>query len=711
MLESMDFKQFSIFFKSKKYFDVIYWFEKSKDIYSCEYESLFYYAHSLLNMNQIEKSTKCFNMIVERFPEKYQGSEGLYLIAEKNNQWNSAQIILSELLIKYPQNIGLHLKYLLLMVRIEGFEKSKELFENFINRIGKPELLLSCYAAQAQLAKDWDLSNKLLSELVQYYPLNFSYKYKYGKNLQKVNSISDMRSYFKDEFETNDFSYILAKGYIESLLIFKEWSNVLIVVDEIRKNGSPPQIAETLFLSRIAYVKLRKADTLEELVNKFLKLHKDFYQAWKVYALLPYLLYDGDVKKVEQAYKRTKEIVNYFPENLDAKIILGTRCMDLYRFKEAESIFESLMKDYSDNFIVFKKWVLLPFYEKKYELFNYRVELYKKKFPRKIRDLNEYISVALLNNGEKENFIKCYLEQMRGSFFKLVTEHPANWLEFEKQKINQLFTKKKSIDIQGVRDNLISRVDYFPKPSKSNFSLYIDHDLSNKTLVICFSGMDGKRTAEHFNNKKLSDLDEVVGFSEGEFDYEGFARGKKNYDFLLLKDLYNCWYQIHTQEYVDLIEKTYLEGEYNKLVCIGTSAGGFGALMFGQLLKSHLVFAYGPQTLAWTTYSTFFNKACEMSLVPDNPHIFDVGQLQYDANGFIPDVRISLCENNAIDQFALFNLDLGDPKLEIMEYQGDSHAMYQVIGKKKMFTEICKCIDLYVPCHEAITGNTIATYN
>ena len=100
-----------------------------------------------------------------------------------------------------------------------------------------------------------------------------------------------------------------------------------------------------------------------------------------------------------------------------------------------------------------------------------------------------------------------------------------------------------------------------------------------------------------------------------------------------------------------------------------------------------------------------------MSLVPDNPHLFDVGQLQYDANGFIPDVRISLCENNAIDQFALFNLDLGDPKLEIMEYQGDSHAMYQVIGKKKMFTEICKCIDLYVPCHEAITGNTIATYN
>ena len=711
MEDSLDFKKSAVFFKSKKYFEVIYWFEQSQDIYSCKYESLFYYAHSLLSVNESEKSSKYFNIMVERFPEKYQGNEGLYLIAEKKNQLEIAETILSELLLKYPENIGLHLKYALLTVRIKGFEKSKKVFDKFLNKLNQPELLLACYATQAQLAKDWGLSNNLLSKLVKNYPLNHSYEYKYGKNLQKLYSISAMELYFEDKVETKPFSYIISKGYIESLLISQDWPNVLITVEKIRKNGTPPQIAEILFLTRMAYINLRKANVLEELVSVFLKIHKNFYYAWKVYALLPHLLYDGDLKQVEQAYERTKEILNHFPKNLDARIMLGTRCIDLYRFREAEAILDSLVKENPDNFIVFKKWVILPFYERNYELFNERVEFYKKKFPRKLRDLVEHIYVSLLDSDQKEEFFKIYLDHIRGSFFKLVTENPVSWLDFERQKINQIFVKREKIDIKDIKDNLMSRIDYLPKPSIKNISLYINHSSKNTTLVVCFSGMDGKRTAEHFNERQLKDLDKVVNYSQGEFDYHGFSKGNKDYNFLLLKDLYNCWYQIHTQEYVDIIEKTYLDGGYNKLVCLGTSAGGFGALMFGQLLKSHLVFAYGPQTLAWTTYSTLFNKACEMCIVPDNPHLFDIGQLQYDADGFIPDVQISLCENNAIDQFALFNLDLTDSKLNIMEYKGDSHAMYQVIGKRKMFTEICKYIDSYVPSYEAITGNSITIYN
>ncbi|WP_440455013.1 tetratricopeptide repeat protein [Psychrobacter sp. ASPA161_9] len=707
MEDSSNFKNFSILFRSKKYFEVIHSFEKSQDIYLCKYESLFYYSHSLLNVNENKKASKCFNVVVERFPEKYQGYEGLYLIAEKNNQLNIAETILSELILNYPENIGLHLKYALLMVKKGGFEKSRETFENFLGKLNESELILACYANQAQIAKDWNLSNKLLSKLIQSYPLNYSYNYKYGKNLQKLHGVFAMKTYFENKVETNSFSYILTKGYIESLLIYRDWSKVLINVENVVENGAPPQVAEILFLARMAYINLKKSDVLEELINNFLSVYKDFYFAWKIYALLPHLLYDGNIKKVEQAYERAKETTNQFPENLDAKIMLVTRCTDLYRFKEAEIILESLMKDNQDNFIVFKKWVLLPFYENNYDVFNERVELYKKKFPRKLRDLKEHIFVSLLASGHKEKFLKIYLEQVRGSFFQLVVENPVNWLDFERQKINQIFIKKTKINIQDVKNNIKSKIDYLPKPNDENISLYINHSARNRTLVVCFSGMDGKRTAEHFNDRKLKDLNKITNYSQGEFDYHGFAKGKKDYNFLLLKDLYNCWYQIHTQNYIELIEKIYMEGKYNKLVCVGTSAGGFGALMFGQLLKSHLVFAYGPQTLAWTTYSTLFNKACEMCVVPDNPHLFDIGQLQYDTDGFIPNVQISLCENNAIDQFALFNIDLTDPNLNIMEYKGDSHAMYQVIGKRKMFTEICEYIDLYIPSHEAITGSPI----
>lgn len=698
-------------FKQKNYLDIIDIFIDEYSLNKSNYEVIFYYTHSLLNTNQTRLAKESFQVIIDRFPEKYQGYEGLYLIAEKENKLDIALSILSELLLKHPKNVGLHLKYALLIVKTKGFEESKKIFESFINQLDQSELILACYATQAQLAKDWELSNTLLEKLIGKYPLNHSYYYKYGKNLQKTHSASTMESYFKEIVDSNDFSYILIKGYVESLLLSKGWSSVLVAVEKVVENGTPPQVAEMLLLGKMAYINLKKYEVLEDIINDFLNTHKDFYFAWKVYALLPYLLYDGEVEKIKQAYERSKTVVEYFPNNLDAKIMLGTRCMDIYSFKEAEAIFGNLIRDYSDNFIVFRKWVLIPFYEKNYDVFKDRVDIYNKKFPRKVRDIQWHVSVSLLTCERKEEFLHNYLEQIESSFFKLITENPVDWLAFEKEKINQIFFKKNTISIQDIKNNLQSRIDYLLEPEVKNISSYIQNSLKNKTLVVCFSSMDGKRTAEHFNGKELKNLNEVISYSQGDFDYHGFAKGNKDYNFLLLKDLYNCWYQIHTQKYIELIEKIYLDGRYEKLVCIGTSAGGFGALMFGQLLKSHLVFAYGPQTLAWTTYSTLFNKACEMCVVPDNPHLFDIGQLQYDSNGFVPQVKISLCENNAIDKFALFNLDLNDSNLTVTEYAGDSHVMYQVIGKRKMFTEICQDIDSYVTCHEAITGNAITTYN
>ena len=694
-------------FKQKNYLDIIDIFNNKFDLNHSDYEVIFYYAHSLLNTNQTSLAKESFQAIIERFPEKYQGYEGLYLVAEKENQLGIAESILYELLLKFPHTVGLHIKYALFCVKTKGFAESKEIFEELLDKLNRNETLLACYATQAELAKKWQLVHSLLNELIQKSPSNQSYKYKYGKNINRLYDNRAMVNYFESEVKLDLNSFMLNKGYLESLLSSKQWLEAIEVAESVYKFGTTAQRAEIMYLTRIAYVETKRADELEKLLSDLLELEGDsYYLAWKAYALIPFLTYNGNIDSVELSYTRWKEITRKFPNSIESAIILGTRCLELNKLAEAEAIFSKLIANHPQNHIVHSKWCLVPFYGENYVEFLNRSAIFKSKFPRNISILSYYIYVALIYQNKKQEFFNTYLYQVSRTFSSVFLNN-KNWINFERNKIKQLFNKQPALDLDYVKNLILSKIEYLPRPSLDIISSHIVHSENNEVLVICFSSMDGKRTAQHYNDSKLDKLDDIVNFDKAGFDYQGFARNKKEYNFLLLRDLYNCWYQIHTKEFIRVIEDTIFQGKYKKVVCLGTSAGGFAALMFGQLLKCHLVFAYGPQALAWTNYSTLFNKACEVALAPDNPHLFDIGQLQYDNGGFIPKTHISLCDNNAADKFSLVGIDTQDTNLDIDIYPGDKHAMYQVIGKRKMFEDICNTIDAYTPSFEAVTGHRI----
>jgi len=77
----------------------------------------------------------------------------------------------------------------------------------------------------------------------------------------------------------------------------------------------------------------------------------------------------------------------------------------------------------------------------------------------------------------------------------------------------------------------------------------------------------------------------------------------KNINILFLKDFQQCWYQRGLLGISNDVEETveYIRGELplnQKYVCtVGTSAGGYAAILFGVLLGVDKVIAFGPQTI------------------------------------------------------------------------------------------------------------------
>lgn len=78
---------------------------------------------------------------------------------------------------------------------------------------------------------------------------------------------------------------------------------------------------------------------------------------------------------------------------------------------------------------------------------------------------------------------------------------------------------------------------------------------------------------------------------------------KKNINTVFVKDFQQCWYQkgllglsTDIQQTVEVIKDRIPEKQEN-IYTVGTSAGGFAAILFGVLLNADKIIAFGPQTI------------------------------------------------------------------------------------------------------------------
>ena len=87
------------------------------------------------------------------------------------------------------------------------------------------------------------------------------------------------------------------------------------------------------------------------------------------------------------------------------------------------------------------------------------------------------------------------------------------------------------------------------------------------------------------------------------FDFYNLLKNDKSFDKLFLRDMDRNYYLTglknstdNLQETIELIKNLSSAKRYKKKVSVGASAGGFAAILFGNLLKFSKVIAFNPQT-------------------------------------------------------------------------------------------------------------------
>jgi hypothetical protein len=110
----------------------------------------------------------------------------------------------------------------------------------------------------------------------------------------------------------------------------------------------------------------------------------------------------------------------------------------------------------------------------------------------------------------------------------------------------------------------------------------------NKNLIICFGGM-----ALQFG-----------GILPFEFLNYLSSMYKNNCDLIFFVDNNQCWYHKGINDITNNIDETILylnniikDGNYQKVIFMGTSAGGYGAILFGSMCNNvNQVISFIPQT-------------------------------------------------------------------------------------------------------------------
>ena len=155
----------------------------------------------------------------------------------------------------------------------------------------------------------------------------------------------------------------------------------------------------------------------------------------------------------------------------------------------------------------------------------------------------------------------------------------------------------------------------------------------NKNLIICFGGM-----ALQFGG--------ILPFEFLNYLYSTYENDCDLYFFI---DSYQCWYHKGIKEITNNIDDTVLyinniikSGNYNKVIFMGTSAGGYAAILFGSLCNNvNNVISFIPQTILKEPINSNYSNL--KSVINNNTQYILYGNINiqniYDSH------HISHCEN------------------------------------------------------------------
>jgi len=252
----------------------------------------------------------------------------------------------------------------------------------------------------------------------------------------------------------------------------------------------------------------------------------------------------------------------------------------------------------------------------------------------------------------------------------------------------------KNTDSNDNINNNIGDIDYSDRhaghPWKDLDDYYME-DNNSDTLLISFAGMGWKHSIPTFI-------------------FYNFLKSYTNIDKLFLRDT-DCRYYItgiknsttNFKDTIDMYKKLITRKKYKKIVALGCSAGGYAAILYGQLLGIDKVIAFSPQTvltdakekLIGDTYNA--PKTCRWlrTLYLDDLDY----QKALDLNNYRPfntviDIHYSVNGNKGVDKkHAIY---LQSPNCNIIEHPGNNHMIALTLRDTGKLKEIIdEAIDDY----------------
>ena len=232
------------------------------------------------------------------------------------------------------------------------------------------------------------------------------------------------------------------------------------------------------------------------------------------------------------------------------------------------------------------------------------------------------------------------------------------------------------------------------KPWGEDDDIYFE-DCDGSNLIISF-GSNGRLREDEKNTPLFNFRDTLKTFT--------------NYDKLYVRDLDRRYYLkgirnsapsiIELKEL--LLSYTNLK-PYKSIVTLGASSGGFGALLYGNLIKAEHMIAFNPQTVLDIEKDSIIKDnifAVEVSKMLNEIHQDDQFYRKcLNLKNFIPfhGKAVIHCSNNSVDgvdkRYAEY---LRHHKCSIVAHESSTHLLALQLKEKNMLaTEISKSINSY----------------
>lgn len=298
------------------------------------YDILYYLANSL-RLSGKQDSEKYFETIINYFPKRYQGYQGLIDIAKSKKEWTKTVELSKNFILRFP---NMWQGYFWIGQSYKNLNKIKEAQNYFIFLTKQFSDLSRGYQELINISrfeKDWKKTIELSKDFIVRFPDMWQGYFWLGKAYEDSGLIEQAM----ETFRNLNAQFPLEKRGLEGLINIekknKNWYAVIDLTHELDSKFNNLWLVN--WLLGTSYQKLSKFDKAEESFIELNKLHPNVSKGLEGLVVLY-----SRMRKYTEAEVYAKELVHRFPEKSEGYYHLGNIYKINKNIEQASSYFKTL---------------------------------------------------------------------------------------------------------------------------------------------------------------------------------------------------------------------------------------------------------------------------------------------------------------------------------------------------------------------------------